>query len=74
MTRDEEEVWSYEQRDWDLLAAGSMDGYMAFVFYRVGATGLNGNGQPFEERYRIHRTWWRTPSGWKIIEGMGAIE
>jgi hypothetical protein len=35
-------------------------------------TGLDLSGVPFEEHYRIHHTWWRTTSGWKIIEGMGA--
>jgi ketosteroid isomerase-like protein len=124
----EKEIWSCEQRYWDLLAAASIDEYMslwhdeftgwppsrtepvtkagirdaamqslanirpgsyrarvqplsirihgdfAFVFYRVAATGIDLAGNPFDERYRIHHTWWRTPNGWKIIEGMGAEE
>ena len=51
-----------------------VQGDFAFVFYRASATGLDRAGRQFEERYRIHHTWWRTNSGWKIIEGMGANE
>jgi uncharacterized protein DUF4440 len=37
----------------------------AFVFYRVRLG---------RESFRIHHTWHRTPTGWKIIAGMSALD
>ena len=51
-----------------------INGDFAFVFYRANEVRTDLSGKRRESRFRVTHTWWRTPSGWKIIAGMGATD